>query len=511
LGLGFGLGRGGERAALLEPSSPTGKRVARIPGRAVLDGIDTLRTATWAFEDFGLEFVARKLLGRGKLIDNEEHRLREIRRMYLEEPEALVRYNVEDCRLVEEIFARTRLMEFALERARLTGLAIDRVGGSVAAFDNLYLPRLHRRGRVAGDVEDRSHDGESPGGYVMSSRPGLFDNVIVLDFKSLYPSIIRTFRVDPLGLAEAGDDAIEGFRGARFSRDRHILPGLIAELWTERDKAKRSGNEALSRAIKIIMNSFYGVLGTHGCRFFDPKLAASITLRGHEIITKSREWIEEDGYEVVYGDTDSLFVHLGAGLEESECRAIGVSLAKTLTLRWSTHLRERFALESYLELQFETHYLRFFMPTIRGSEQGSKKRYAGLVKRGAGLELSFTGLESVRSDWTPLAREFQREVFRRVLMEEPFEEYVRSTADELFAGKRDRELVYRKRLRRRMEDYQKNVPPHAQAARKSSRRGRWIRYVMTTNGPEPIDNKRSPLDYQHYLDRQLAPAADAIL
>ncbi|MGH9336524.1 MAG: DNA polymerase II, partial [Vicinamibacteria bacterium] len=366
LDLRFALGRGRDRAAVLAPGSPGGKRVARIPGRAILDGIDTLRTATWSFEDYGLEAVARELLGRGKLIEGVSDRIAEIRRLYREEPWGLVRYNAEDCRLVEEIFERTRLIDFALERSQLTGLALDKVGGSVAAFDNLYLPRLHRKGRVARDIEHAPLEAVAPGGFVLDSEPGLFENVLVLDFKSLYPSIIRTFRVDPLGLAEAGEGSIPGFEGARFSRDRSILPGLIEDLWQARDRAKAAKDEATSRAIKIIMNSFYGVLGTPGCRFFEPRLAASITLRGHEIISRSKEWIEEEGRRVIYGDTDSLFVLLGPGPGEEECRALGEALARILNRKWSEEVKDRFRLESCLELEFDRHYLRFFMPTIRG-------------------------------------------------------------------------------------------------------------------------------------------------
>jgi DNA polymerase-2 len=517
LNLSFAMGRGRDRAAVLAPGSPGGRRTARVPGRAILDGIDTLKTATWSFEDFGLEAVARELLGRGKRIAKSEDRILEIRRLYREEPWELARYNAEDCRLVEAIFEKTHLLDFVLERAQLTGLGLDRFGGSVAAFDNLYLPRLHRRGRVARDVEQVEGEVMSPGGYVLDSEPGIFENVLVLDFKSLYPSIILTFRVDPLGLVEAGEDAIEGFDGARFARERSILPGLIEDLWRARDRAKAAREEATSRAIKIIMNSFYGVLGTPGCRFFEPRLVASITRRGHEIITKSKEWIESEKLRVIYGDTDSLFVLLGPGPGEKECRELGEGLVRRLNLRWAGELKERYRVESRLELEFDRHFLRFFMPTIRGSELGSKKRYAGLARRGGDLVLEFTGLEAVRSDWTPLAREFQRELYRRVFFDEPFEEYVRGTVAELLAGKRDSDLVYRKRLRRRLEDYEKNVPPHVQAALKRSksspgaRTERWVRYVVTTRGPEPIENHPRLLDYQHYLDRQLAPAADALL
>ncbi len=517
LNLPFAMGRGKDRAAVLAASASGGKSVARVPGRAILDGIDALKTATFRFEDFGLEAVARELLGRGKRIENPDDRIAEIRRLYREAPWELARYNAEDCRLVEAIFEKAHLIDFLLERAQLTGLALDRAGGSVAAFDNLYLPRLHRRGRVARDVEGVEGEVATPGGYVLDSEPGLFENVLVLDFKSLYPSIIRTFRVDPLGLVEAGEDAIEGFEGARFARERSILPGLLEDLWRARDRAKAAGEEAPSRAIKIIMNSFYGVLGTPGCRFFEPRLVASITRRGHEIITRSREWIEGEGLRVIYGDTDSLFVRLGPGPGEKECREIGEDLVTRLNRRWYSDLERRYRIESRLQLEFDCHYLRFFMPTIRGSELGSKKRYAGLARRGGDLVLEFTGLEAVRSDWTPLAREFQRELYRRIFFDEPFEDYVRTTAADLLSGKRDRDLVYRKRVRRRLEDYEKNVPPHVQAALKRSkaspgaRTDRWVRYVITTRGPEPLENEPRSLDYQHYLDRQLAPAADGLL
>jgi DNA polymerase-2 len=255
--------------------------------------------------------VAERLLGRRKLIEEPAGKIEEIRRLFREDRPALAAYNLEDCRLVEAIFEKANLIDFAVQRAVMTRLPLGRQGGSVAAFDNLYLPRLHRAGTVAPDLGTSQATESSPGGYVMDSQPGLYDNVLVLDFKSLYPSIIRTFRIDPLGLARPGEDPVPGFLGAGFSRDGSILPAIITELWGKRDAAKREANRALTRAIKIIMNSFYGVLDSGGCRFFDPRLASSITRRGHEIIQRSRDHIEAQGYRVIYGDTDSVFVLLG--------------------------------------------------------------------------------------------------------------------------------------------------------------------------------------------------------
>ena len=514
-GIPFALGRGGERARILQPRSRSGVRVARLPGRVPLDGIDLLRAGFRSFESFELEHVARALLGRGKrLLAAGEDRLAEIRRLYREDPVELARYNLEDCRLVEAIFEHAGLVDFAMRRAEITGLPMDRMGGSVAAFDHLYLPRLHRRGRVARDVGDAPGDSRgSPGGYVLDSRPGLYEDVLLLDFKSLYPSIIRTFRIDPCGMADPGADPVPGFEGASFAREGTILPELVAGLWEVRDAAKRAGDAALSQTVKILMNSLYGVLGAYGCRFFDSRLTSSITLRGHEIIRKSRDFIEARGYPVLYGDTDSLFLLLGRADGEERAAETGAGLAAALGAWWREEIARAYRLESFLEVEFEAHFLRFLMPTVRGEQTGSKKRYAGLVRAENGEpEVVFKGLESVRTDWTPLARGFQRELYRRVFLNEPFEEYVREVLEDLLAGRLDEQLVYRKRLRRPVGEYTRNVPPHVQAAAKLARPGRWVRYVVTRGGPEPVPGAAPPVpDYQHYRERQLAPVANGIL
>ena len=510
-GIEFALGRDRGRARVLDGAVAT----ARVPGRVVLDGIEGHRAAFWGFEDESLGAVARSLLGRDKLIapdrDPDRNRVDAIRELHETDRLALAAYNLEDCRLVRAIFDRTRLIDFMVERSRITGLALGRTGGSVAAFDHLYLPRLHRRGRVAPDIGAAlAGGGESPGGHVLDSRPGLYRNVALLDFKSLYPSIIRTFRIDPLGLAEPGRDPVPGFAGGVFAREGGILPDLIADLWAHRDEAKRSGDEPFQHAVKILMNSFYGVLGARGCRFFDPRLASSITMRGHEIIRRSKTFIEGEGFEVIYGDTDSLFVLLG---DRPGAREIAAALAERLNGWWRAALAEEHRLESCLEVEFESLFERFLMPTLRGAAKGTKKRYAGLVRNGggAGPEIVFKGLETVRTDWTPLARRFQRELYRKVFLDEPYEDYVRATCDALLAGELDAELVYRKRLRRPLDAYTRNVPPHVQAARRQSRPGSRVSYVVTANGPLPVEALDAKPDYEHYRDRQLAPAADGIL
>lgn len=522
------LGRDGSAMEWREHGGKQQHYFAAAAGRLIIDGIEALKSATWTFASFSLEHVSQTLLGEGKAIDNPYQRMAEIDRRFAEDKPALATYNLKDCELVTRIFAKTELLTFLLERASVTGLAVDRSGGSVAAFEHLYMPMMHRQGFVApnlGDIEGEN----SPGGYVMDSQSGLYDSVLVLDYKSLYPSIIRTFLIDPVGLVEgmrSSDPAatVPGFRGARFSRDKHCLPAIVKQVWDGRDAAKRDKNKPLSQALKIIMNAFYGVLGSSGCRFFDPRLASSITLRGQEIMHLTRKLIEDQGYQVIYGDTDSTFVWLRHAHTEEQAGVIGRALVTHVNQWLATSLQEEFGLDSALELQYETHYRRFLMPTIRGSEEGSKKRYAGLVSKSDGSEeMVYKGLETVRSDWTPLAQQFQQVLYQRIFKGEPYQDYVRDYAARTASGEFDDQLVYRKRLRRPLEDYQRNVPPHVRAARIADdynreqgrplqyQSGGWIRYVITVAGPEPLETQRSPIDYHHYLTRQLQPVADAIL
>ncbi|MCU7939395.1 MAG: DNA polymerase II [gamma proteobacterium symbiont of Bathyaustriella thionipta] len=523
-----------------------------IPGRVVLDGIDTLKSATWNFPSFSLESVGQTLLGRGKLLETQEiepqadkakikknhdplKNAKQIKRLFYTDQLALAAYNLEDCQLVWDIFEHTELILFAIERARLTGLEMDRIGGSVAAFDNLYLPRLHRKGFVAPNISDREESLSAPGGYVMNSKPGLYDSVLVLDYKSLYPSIICTFRVDPYARIKAEEpgssDCIPGFNGVSFARDEFILPDIIQSLWHARDNAKKMHNTALSQAIKIIMNSFYGVLGTAGCRVHDARLTSSITLRGHELMKQTVLLIEAEGYDVIYGDTDSVFVSLGSQIEQSKADKIGCQLTEKINNYWQKSLQDEYQIESFLEMEYETHYQRFFMPTVRGSDKGSKKRYAGLIVNNNQSKITdknndrivFKGLETVRTDWTTLARNVQQEIYHRIFHDLPYEDYLKTIVYRLKQGKFDEQLIYRKRLRQKLSDYKKNKPPHAQAALKAEayakkkglskryQNGGWIEYVITIMGPEPVEYNEYTLDYEHYIEKQIAPVVDALL
>ncbi len=503
----------------------TNRYYIQIPGRVALDGIELLKAAFYNFPSFKLERVAQALLGEGKLISGNDGG-QQITELFNNDKPALARYNLQDCKLVWDIFEKAHLMDFCIARSQLTGLLMDKMGGSVAAFEFAYLPKLHRQGYVAPNLGELHSDIISPGGYVLDSIPGIYHNILVLDFKSLYPSIIRTFHIDPYAFWVAEHNAlpaaeiIPGFNGAFFSKQQHLLPDIIKTLWQARDQAKLDNNQPLSQAIKIIMNSFYGVLGSTGCRFFDPRVCSSITLRGHQILQQTQHWIEAQGHQVIYGDTDSVFVWVGNHRSEQEALEIGQYLALTLNQNWQQKLRADYDITSALEIEFETHYLKFLMPTIRNSTQGSKKRYAGLINKKGVHKIIFKGLENVRTDWTDLAKNFQQTLYTMVFNGDAVEAYIQKITHEVLSGQRDHELVYAKRLRQHLEQYQKNVPPHVQAARKlplkqQPKRGETISYFLTVNGPEPItdDNSKpaSAIAYDEYIERQLKPVADSVL
>ncbi len=501
---------------------------AAVPGRVVIDGIEALRAASRSFPSFSLEAVSQELLGEGKAIGDEYDKMAEIERRYQEDKPALAIYNIRDCELVLRIFDKAKLLEFMMERAHATGLQVDHFGGSIAAFSHHYLPRMHRLGYVAPNVGEIATKA-FPGGYVMDSKPGFYDSVVVLDYKSLYPSIIRTFLVDPVGFVEgsnANDPArvVRGPKGTLFSRDKHCLPEIVTTLWRARDEAKVAKNESLSQALKLLMNSFAGVLGASDCRFFNPQVVSAITLRGHEMMKLTRTFVEERGYEAIYGDTDSIFIWLKRTRTNEEAHTIAANLVKEINDWWTRTLRKEHGLENFLEIEFDTHYKKFFMPTIRGSDVGSKKRYAGLSVDAAGKEeMVYRGLEMARSDWTLLARQFQEGLLSRIFHGDPYKEFVSDYVRSTLAGQKDELLIYRKRLRHRLDAYQVNVPPQVRAARIADaynsrvsrplqyQNGGWIQYVMTQNGPEPLETRHSRIDYDHYLSKQLEPIADAIL
>lgn len=510
------LGREPGTLLLRKAEGYFGSGQASIPGRLVLDGIDLLRGAFVRMDEYSLDAVAREVLGEGKAVAGDVgDRIGEILHNYQHDLTAFALYARTDARLAYQILDRLNLIRLACARSQLTGMTPDRVAASIASFDFLYLTELERLAVVAPTVRTdntRPHPAQQ-GGHVLEAATGLHRNVWVFDFKSLYPSIIRTFNIDPLSYVEEPSldaDLIRTVSGA-FARTPAILPRMLDELFPRREAAKNAGDAVASHAIKILMNSFYGVLGAPACRFYNPALVNSITGMGRELLLWSKAWFEAAGFTVLYGDTDSLFVDSRA-TDPAAARERGRELAAALNSELNRYIQERWRVASRLELEFEKLYLKLFLPRARQSTRGASKRYAGLLGGADADRVEFIGMEVVRRDWTALAKQVQRELYHRLFTDQSVDAYLSEIVSKVRNGDLDAALVYRKNLRKDADEYTATTPPHVAAARKSLQaQGRLISYVMTTAGAEPLDNVRHPLDREHYVLKQVKPVAEPVL
>ena len=516
------LGRLPGSIRFLGEASFTRPSRAEISGRMVVDGIPLVRDAM-RLADYRLGTVAHAVLGRGKLIDEEApDAAEEITRLYREDREALVAYNLEDARLVADILEHEGLLELARERSRLTGMQLDRVGASIATFDLVYLPDLRRHGAVAPNVSDSQSNATVTGGSVLEPHPGLARDVAVYDFKSLYPSLMRTFNIDPLALArgrlETAGAAIVAPNGARLSRQEAILPRILERFMERREAAKQRSDRHADQAIKIMMNSMFGIFAAPACRFFSPELANAITRFGQQTLAWTCEAFAERNVNVIYGDTDSVFVQLpeGGARREETAEMLRAEVAQEIAER----ILGEYDVEAQLDLELEKVYSRFLLPRVRGGQGGSKKRYAGWLDDAQGGRLEIVGLESVRRDWPRVARRLQEGMLTRLFRDEEVLPFVREIIAAVRSGELDSELIYSKRIRKgSLDRYTASSPPHVQAARKLEQRlgtkaGPVIHYWIGRSGPEPLLPGEIPpgeIDRKHYVERVLEPVADAIL
>ncbi|MEK6848086.1 MAG: DNA polymerase II [Nanoarchaeota archaeon] len=495
------------------------KSSAAIKGRQVIDGLSLVRDPFIKeapsikkanFDSYTLEDVSRELLRDEKLIKGK-NRHSAIEMMYKTEPQKVADYNLQDCKLAYNIIEKTDMLNLAVERAMLTGLLLDRLTASIAAFDSLYIREARRAGLVCPTTRYGLKEERITGGYVLAPTTGIYKNVLVLDFKSLYPSIIRTFNIDPASLLEKKEmDCVVAPNGALFKNKEGILPKIIEKFHEAREEAKKGKRELASYAIKIIMNSFFGVLASPNCRFYNFDMANAITHFGQAIIKLTAEKIEEFGFKVIYSDTDSIFIE--TGLENEKAEILGNEIQEKVNRFYKDYIKENYSRQSFLELQFDKQFISLLFPKMRKTEVAAKKRYAGLVLKDGEKKLEITGLEAIRGDWTEAAKEFQKELLLKVFNEEDSEEFIKKFIKRIEKGEVDEKLVYAKSIRKALNEYTKITPPHVKAARQLDKlEGNIIKYYITTAGPEPIQKLKHKIDYKHYIEKQIKPIANQIL
>ena len=517
--ISFDIGRTNREASLRIESGFFRSSSANVPGRQVLDALNLIRDPfikeapsikNTKFESYTLEDVSQAILNDGKFLKGKT-RHDEIERLYKLDPQKIVDYNLQDCKLAYEILEKTKTIDLAVERSQLTGMPLDRITGSIASFDSLYIREARSRGIVSPTLRFKDKEEKIKGGFVRESKPGIYHNVLVLDFKSLYPSILRTFNIDPSSQLEKKEKgAIESPNKAYFKNQQGILPIIIERLHKAREKAKKEKRELSNYAIKIIMNSFWGVLASPNCRYFNLDMANAITNFGQFIIKLTAKQVESKGLKVIYSDTDSIFVD--TELSKEKANALGKEIESEINNFYKNYVKKNYDRESFLELQFEKQYLAFMIPKVRGSEAGAKKRYAGLIEKSGVEKIEIIGLEAIRGDWTEAAQDFQRELLDKVFHKQEIAKFIKSYIKDLEAGNLDKKLIYKKSIRKNLDEYTKTTPPHVKAARKLAKLdSNIIQYYITTEGPEPIQNHQNKIDYKHYIDKQIKPIANQVL
>jgi len=201
------------------------------------------------------------------------------------------------------------------------------------------------------------------------------------------------------------------------------------------------------------MNSFWGVLASPNCRYFDFNMASAITSFARQLIQLTAKKIEEKGYKVIYSDTDSVFVESGVS-DYEKADKLAIVLQNYINDFYKDYVKENYNRESYLELEFKKQYLSIMFSALRkeGDDAGkaAKKRYAGLTIDNGKEVLEITGLEAIRGDWTEAAQEFQKELLMKVFKKKEIDGFIRDYVKDILAGKMDKKLVYRKSIRKNL-------------------------------------------------------------
>ncbi|WP_337860817.1 DNA polymerase domain-containing protein [Ferroplasma sp.] len=352
-----------------------------------------------------LNYVSHVLLNESK---EDVNRL-DIENEWKNRKNDVIKYCIKDARLALLIYRKIRILDRNLYLSTVSMLPLDDVtnGGTSTYVDSLLIRRADRENIGVPMSSNRFSGDTYEGGYVHTMDPGLYDMIVVLDFKSMYPSMIIKYNICFTTLSNEG--TIQAPNGAKFlSPDvkKGLIPDLLQQLMAKRDEVKKQMKtdkanyeylDGLQAAIKVLMNTFYGVLGTSFYRFTNREISSAITAYARNTITSIIQDIENSGNKVIYGDTDSIFIE---------------SKKKTLdeAIEFGDRLSSEISRNENLVLEFE----KIMDPLF---SHGAKKRYAGKIvypPSSAG-EILVRGYETRRTDSFDLQSESLSKVFDLIL------------------------------------------------------------------------------------------------
>ncbi len=442
----------------------------------------------------------------------------------------LVRYGIKDAEATYEIFEK--IFPLQVEMARLIKIPLSMISGSTTGqmVEALLMDESFKRGymipsRPSGYAANERYSKPIQGAYVKLPQPGIYENIVVFDFRSLYPSIITSHNIDPYTIncthKECKTGANKAPNGNHFcTKTQGLVPSAIKNLLELRKKVKAELKNAEKKedwklastlnarvaAMKIILNTVYGMLNYPRSRWYSRECAESITAFGREYVQEVGRKAEEKGFNVLYSDTDSIFILLGNKTQEE-----ALEFMKDV----NHHLPET------MELELENIYKRgLFVSKKQEKETGAKKKYALITKEG---KIKIRGFELVRRDWSKIAKDTQLAVLKAILEEGSREkalQIVKDTVQRLSSGKVPKEeLVIYTQLRKANYEV---LSPELSAVEKARSRGMNIAtgaiigYIITKKG-KTVSEKAELIDFaadydsEYYIDHQVLPAVMKII
>ena len=360
------------------------------------------------------------------------------------------------------------------------------------------------------------------GAFVYEPKPGLYDNIAVFDFRSLYPTIISSHNISLETLncscckGKAEKAPVDGENYWYCKKKKGFIPELISDLITRRMRIKEIIKEegknplldARENSLKLLANSFYGYLGFYAARFYSLEAARSVTAWGRHYINKVIDAAEKEGFKVIYGDTDSVFFTFeGKSIDDAK--------------KFSEKINQE--LPGLMELEFEGLYPRGIFVFAKAGEFGAKKKYALLNEKGG---IKIRGFEMVRRNWSLIAKEVQQEVIRLVLTDKKPEKavgYVKNVIDDLRGNRIPiKDIVIQTQLTKEISSYDARGPHVAVAERMEKKglpvgAGSLIKYVIVKGKEKIRDRARLPdevsqgdYDPDYYIEHQVIPAVERI-
>ena len=512
-----------------------------ISGRIIVDSFEIIKK-DYSLARYGLDFVSNALL-KEKKHDVKHSEIEKLWKGDVEDYKKLVEYCRNDSVLAMNLVVKLRLIDKYIALSKLSGTLLQDTlsSGETTRIENFLLREFNKQNYVypckPNQMEiskrEKSRKQELKGGFVLEPDKGMHNSVLVLDFKSMYPSIIRSFNICPTTLVTSDtktEKVLEVPGGVRFvPKDvkAGIIPSILEKLMKkrqsakkrlakEKDPVKKDSLYAQQWAFKIMANAFYGHMGYVRAKIYNLDIANAITASGREIIQKTKDEIEKTfGYRVVYGDTDSVMVKV----DEEDMGKI-----KEIGNKISDHITKQ--LPGCLELEFEKFFKRFLPLT--------KKRYVawkfepdnGEWKEGTEMK----GIETVRRDWCGLVSESMKDIIEMLLKKNDAKEavvYFKDIIKKLLNGEIDIDkLVITKTVTKSPERYA-GVQPHIELVKKMQARnptdapgvGDRVGYVIVkgtgllskrTEDPTYVKEKGIEVDSNYYIDNQLLPPLERI-